>query len=99
MFLLHIPADQAGLRIGDKIISIDGVAINRTDDIIDIRDAHSVGDKVVFTIERDGKKIDIDFVIGDSADYTNSETVSQDSGSSESKDEGTDQTDIFGAKK
>ena len=93
------PADQAGLRIGDKIISIDGVAINRTDDIIDIRDAHSVGDKVVFTIERDGKKIDIDFVIGDSADYTNSETVSQDSGSSESKDEGTDQTDIFGAKK
>ena len=88
------PADQAGLMIGDKIISIDGVAINRTDDIMDVRDAHNVGDKVVFTVERDGKKIDLDFVIGDSADYVDSETVTE-----EKTESTTEETDIFGAKK
>ncbi|MBP5262521.1 MAG: trypsin-like peptidase domain-containing protein [Clostridiales bacterium] len=80
------PADQAGLKIGDKIISIDGVAINVSDDIIDIRNSHNVGDVVEFVVERDGKQLTIEFTIGDSADYEDAGTVS-----SEER-----RTDVFG---
>ena len=74
------PAENAGLRMGDKIISMDGVAITSSDDIIEIRDSHNVGDTVVFVIERDGKRMDVDLVIGDSAEYEDAETVSGTSG-------------------
>ncbi len=85
------PADQAGLKIGDKIISVDGVAISSSDDIIDIRDSHNVGDTVVFVIERNGERMNIDFVIGDSANYLEAPTVTADS-----DDSG---RDVFGADK
>ena len=83
------PGDQAGLRIGDKIISVDGVAISSSDDIIVIRDSHNVGDTIEFVIERDGKEMTIDFTIGDSADYEEAGTVSEESDS-------TDKPDVFG---
>ncbi len=69
------PADQAGIRIGDLIRSMDGVEITKTDDIIDIRDSHNVGDEVTMIVIRDGKQIELTLVIGDSADYEGAEYV------------------------
>ena len=61
------PGDQAGIKVGDKILTVDGVEIDETSDIIDIRDSHNVGDEIVFVIERDGDTIELTLTIGDSA--------------------------------
>ena len=63
------PADQAGFMIGDRIISMDGVEITQSSDIIKVRDAHEVGEFIEVVIERDGEKITLNLEIGDSADY------------------------------
>ena len=63
------PGDQAELKAGDRIISMDGVEIKKTNDIIEVRDSHIVGDKIEVVVERDGKEIRTILEIGDSADY------------------------------
>ncbi|MBR6959098.1 MAG: trypsin-like peptidase domain-containing protein, partial [Clostridiales bacterium] len=70
------PADKAGLRNGDRIVKMDGIAINETDDIIVIRDKHKVGDTIEFEIERDGKQMKIELVVGDGSEYEGNSTVS-----------------------
>ena len=40
------PADRAGLRVGDVITSLDGVAINNSDELIVVIRSHNVGDLV-----------------------------------------------------
>ena len=62
------PAERAGIRAGDMIISIDGVEIGISDDIIDVRDSHVPGDEVPVVVERDGRRIELQLVIGDSND-------------------------------
>lgn len=62
------PAEEAGLREGDMIISIDGVAITKTDDIIDVRDQHVPGDEMVIVIERNGRQMELTLTVGDSND-------------------------------
>ena len=80
------PAYQGGIRIGDLISSMDGVEITKTDDIIDIRDKHAVGDTVPVVVIRDGKKMELTLTIGDSADYEGCETVT--ATTSRSEDDG-----------
>ena len=63
------PADKAGIKVGDRIISMDGVEIVETGDIIKVRDAHEVGDAIDVVVERDGRQITLTLVIGDSADF------------------------------
>lgn len=62
------PADEAGIREGDRIISLDGVEIERSDDIISVRDAHVPGDEISVVIERDDHIRELTLVIGDSND-------------------------------
>lgn len=62
------PGELAGLQVGDRIVSFDGVEITESNDIIVIRDNHSVGDTVPITVERDGRTIDLTIEIGDSHD-------------------------------
>ncbi|MCQ2533922.1 MAG: trypsin-like peptidase domain-containing protein [Clostridia bacterium] len=63
------PGEQAGLQIGDRIVTFDGVEITSTNDIISIRDAHNVGDSIKIEVERDEEIVEVILVIGDSADY------------------------------
>ena len=63
------PADQAGFMIGDRIISMDGVEIIQSSDIIKVRDAHEVGEFIEVVVERDGEIITLNLEVGDSADY------------------------------
>lgn len=62
------PAQEAGLRPGDIIVSMDGVAIERSDDIIDVRDLHVPGDEITVVVTRDGHEVEVNLVIGDSND-------------------------------
>ena len=62
------PAEKAGFAIGDRIISVDGVEITDSGDIIKVRDSHKVGDTIDFVVERDGTEITLPLTIGDSAD-------------------------------
>ena len=51
------PAQQAGIREGDKIVAIDGVAYDDWMDVVDAIDA-SEGKPMTFTVERDGQTYD-----------------------------------------
>ena len=63
------PSEEAGLLIGDRLISMDGVEIKESGDIISVRDSHEVGDKIEVIVERDGEEITLTLTIGDSADF------------------------------
>lgn len=65
------PGENAGLKVGDRIVSFDGVEISNTSDIIDIRDSHEVGDFLPIVVERDGDILELSLRIGDS--YTDNE--------------------------
>jgi|GEM_PF-322102 len=63
------PGDQAGFELGDRIISVDGVEITESGDIIDIRDEHAVGDQLKVVVDRDGQEITLTLTVGDSGDF------------------------------
>ena len=59
------PGDAAGLMVGDMIVSMDGVEIETSDDIIGVRDSHEVGDEISVVVIRDGEEITVILTIGD----------------------------------
>jgi S1-C subfamily serine protease len=48
------PAASAGLREGDVLLSLDGIAITGTDDLIRLLGAHRIGGETVVSFLRDG---------------------------------------------
>ena len=58
-------AEKAGLRVGDVITSVDGTKITSIDELNEIKNKHSVGDKLKLTIYRDGKTEDIEITLGE----------------------------------
>jgi membrane-associated protease RseP (regulator of RpoE activity) len=53
------PAVQSGLQVDDVIRTVDGVAVSRSDALIDVLGAKTVGSTVVLGIERNGVPQDI----------------------------------------
>lgn len=53
------PADNAGLKRGDVIKSIDGATVERIKDVRDYIDGKNAGDTVTLTISRDGSQQDV----------------------------------------
>lgn len=91
------PADKAGIEPGDVITAIDGQPVNLPKDVQFAVLKHNPGDKIIFTILRDGKKQDItvtaekqdeDRVAADDSKGKGSGTVGKDFGLefSETKD-------------
>ncbi len=78
------PAEKAGLKVGDRLISLDGVEIKKSNDIIDVRDSHKVGDSIEVVVERDGTTNTYTIVIGDSGDFEDSQTTTKPTEPSES---------------
>lgn len=60
------PGDRAGFQVGDRIISMDGIEITESSDIIDIRNSHVAGDSIPVVVERDGQEMEITLIVGDS---------------------------------
>ena len=63
------PGYKAGIMLGDRLLSMDGVEIKDAGDIIKVRDSHVVGDTIDVAVERDGKEVTLSLTIADSADY------------------------------
>lgn len=50
------PAAKAGVQAGDVILSIDGMAVNTGQELIDQINSHSIGDRVTLRVARQGGK-------------------------------------------
>ena len=59
------PSEEAGIEVGDRIVSMDGVDIYTTSDIIDVRDSHEVGDDIEVIVEREGQRVALTLTIGE----------------------------------
>ncbi len=57
------PAAKAGLAVGDLIMKVDGTPVKSVSEINKIRDSHTKGDTIVFTVYREGETIDINIVL------------------------------------
>ena len=59
------PGTDAGLEVGDRLISMDGVEITGSNDIIGVRDSHAVCDTIEVVVERNGAELSLELTIGD----------------------------------
>lgn len=64
------PADKAGIKSGDIIVAYNGKKIKNRDVLPKLVAATEVGKKVKVTIIRDGKKMDLDVIVGELKDET-----------------------------
>jgi putative serine protease PepD len=58
------PAQRAGLRSGDVVLSVDGRTVSEPDDITDALDGSEPGDSVTVEVERDGGREQFDITLG-----------------------------------
>ncbi|MBR6504926.1 MAG: PDZ domain-containing protein [Clostridia bacterium] len=58
-------AQKADIRNGDVIIEADGKKVTTMDELNEIKNTHSVGDTMTLKINRDGKEINVDVVLGE----------------------------------
>lgn len=56
------PANTAGLKAGDIMIALDGIAIAGVDDVSRVLDAKHINQKVIATVLRSGKKLEFALV-------------------------------------
>jgi len=58
------PADKAGMQSGDIITKLDGKGIDQNNSLSALVNKHSVGDKVILTIVRNGKTQNVTVTLG-----------------------------------
>ena len=59
------PADQAGLKVGDRIVSVDGSEIAAKDDLGTLMQTHAAGDTLAITVARDGQMQTVNVTLGE----------------------------------
>ena len=59
------PADKAGLKAGDCIVSIDGTEIAQKDDLGTLMQQHTAGDTLSITVARDGQMQTVSLTLGE----------------------------------
>jgi len=59
------PAEKAGLKAGDRIVSVDGSEIASKDDLGTLMQKHSAGDTLSITIARDGQMQTVSVTLGE----------------------------------
>ena len=62
-------AAKAGLKEGDMISKVDGQTVKSSAELNEIRDKKKPGDKLKFTIMRDGELLEVDVTLMESSDY------------------------------
>ena len=58
------PAQRAGLRAGDVVVSVDGREVSEPGDVSDALDGNEPGDSVEVEVERDGGRERLDVTLG-----------------------------------
>ena len=59
------PADKAGLKAGDRIISIDNTEVAQKTDLGTLMQEHSAGDTLSITVARDGQMQTVSLTLGE----------------------------------
>ena len=59
------PADKAGLKTGDRIVSIDGTEIAQKDDLGTLIQQHTAGDTLSITVARNGQMQTVSLTLGE----------------------------------
>ena len=68
-------SQRAGVRVGDVVVSVDGVDVRSMDDLILLVRRRKAGDTVKLKVIRDGKPLELGVKVGDRpADYTTTTT-------------------------
>jgi regulator of sigma E protease len=60
----HSAAEKAGLRIGDKLVAMDGEAIENYDQLFRMVQAHVPGDRIVLGVERGEQRLAVPMALG-----------------------------------
>ncbi len=71
------PADKAGLKAGDRIVSIDGSEVAQKTDLGTIIQNHSAGDTLSITVARDGQMQTVSLTLGEKNAATSSNSTTQ----------------------
>ena len=58
------PADQAGLKPGDRLVKLDGKELTQ-EEFVEVIRAKKVGDTAVMTVERGEETLEISVIVGD----------------------------------
>ncbi len=58
-------AQNAGIQVGDLIVKADGIAINTSKKLNEIRDKKAPGESITFTVIRNGELKDIEVILGE----------------------------------
>jgi membrane-associated protease RseP (regulator of RpoE activity) len=58
------PAEGAGVKSGDKVRSIDGIAVTSADQFVHAIQAHQPGEAAALLVDRDGSELTIDVGLG-----------------------------------
>ena len=69
------PADKAGLKAGDRIVSIDGTEIAQKDDLGTLIQQHTAGDTLSITVARDGQMQTVSLTLGEKNTSTNAQAA------------------------
>jgi serine protease Do len=59
------PAEQAGAQVGDRLLKVDGVALDSQDAFIEAVRAKEPGDELKLLVDRDGTEVELTIVVGD----------------------------------
>lgn len=58
-------AEAKGVQVGDVLTAVDDQPVSATDDVLAIRNAHSIGDKLSLTLWRDGEEFTVEVELQD----------------------------------
>lgn len=56
-------AAEAGFTIGDEILSVDGIPVVASEDLINLLQSHDSGDKLKFQMQRKGKPVELEVTV------------------------------------
>ena len=56
-------AEEAGMQVGDFILTVDGQAVSNTHEVTRLRRTHAVGEQMTFTLWREGKVIEFELTL------------------------------------
>jgi serine protease Do len=59
------PADKAGLKEGDIIVSVDNISLDNSNDLAEIIQNYAAGDRITLLIRRNGSEKEVQVVLGE----------------------------------